>query len=46
MDDKPDGTPKGLCDDSRIIQEGWNSEMKLVDGISSTYEWYKIILTH
>jgi GDP-L-fucose synthase len=37
---KPDGTPRKLLDVSRLRQLGWKSEIRLLDGIKSTYEWY------
>ena len=37
---KPDGTPRKLLDVSRINNLGWQSEIKLEQGIASTYEWY------
>ena len=38
--DQPDGMPK-LLDSSRINQKGWTSSVTLMDGIKSTYEWFK-----
>jgi GDP-L-fucose synthase len=37
---KPDGTPRKLLDVSRITALGWKPEIKLGEGIPSTYGWY------
>lgn len=37
---KPDGTPRKLMDVSRLNNAGWKAEIKLEDGISSTYTWF------
>jgi GDP-L-fucose synthase len=42
---KPDGTPQKLLDVSRINSLGWKSEIDLVYGIQSTYEWFLDALT-
>jgi GDP-L-fucose synthase len=36
----PDGTPQKLLDISRLTQLGWKPEIRLSDGIKSTYQWY------
>jgi GDP-L-fucose synthase len=36
----PDGTPRKLLDISRLTQLGWKPEIRLSDGIKSTYQWY------
>ncbi len=36
----PDGTPRKLLDISRLTQLGWKPEIRLSEGIKSTYEWY------
>lgn len=38
---KPDGTPRKLLDISLLKKEGWKPEIKLEDGIRTTYEWFK-----
>jgi len=42
---KPDGTPQKLLDVSRINSLGWRSEIDLVYGIQSTYEWFLDAMT-
>ena len=37
---KPDGTPRKLIDSTRIMSAGWSPKIKLLSGISSTYNWY------
>lgn len=38
---KPDGTPRKLLDVSKLTEAGWNSTIKLEDGIRSTVEWFR-----
>jgi GDP-L-fucose synthase len=38
---KPDGTPQKLLDTTRINDLGWAPTIELVDGIRSTYDWFK-----
>jgi GDP-L-fucose synthase len=38
---KPDGTPRKLLDNSRLLGLGWKPEIPLRDGIASTYAWYQ-----
>lgn len=35
-----DGTPRKLLDTSRINELGWNPQIKLKEGLKSTYEWF------
>jgi GDP-L-fucose synthase len=37
---RPDGTPRKLCDVSRIHALGWHHNIDLDEGIKTTYEWY------
>lgn len=37
---KPDGTPRKLLDISRIKALGWEPRISLMQGITTTYEWY------
>lgn len=37
---RPNGTPRKLLDSSRIAQLGWSPQVKLEDGILSTYDWF------
>ncbi|MDD2337890.1 MAG: GDP-L-fucose synthase [Geobacteraceae bacterium] len=37
---KPDGTPRKLCDISKLHGLGWRHRTRLEDGIRSTYNWY------
>jgi GDP-L-fucose synthase len=38
---KPDGTPRKLMDNLKLETQGWSSSIELIDGIESTYQWYK-----
>jgi GDP-L-fucose synthase len=38
---KPDGAPRKLVDTTRINNLGWRPNIRLEDGIRSTYEWYR-----
>lgn len=40
-DSKPDGTPRKLMDSSRFEETGWRANIKLTEGIKSTYNYYK-----
>ena len=37
---KPDGTPRKLLDTTKINSLGWQPQIDLRSGISTTYEWY------
>jgi GDP-L-fucose synthase len=37
---KPDGTPKKLMDNSKIMNLGWKPEVNLQQGIETTYNWF------
>ena len=36
----PDGTPRKLLDVARLQALGWQSQIKLADGLADTYRWY------
>jgi GDP-L-fucose synthase len=38
---RPDGTPRKLCDVSRIHSLGWRHRIKLEDGLRETYRWFR-----
>ncbi len=38
---KPDGTPRKLMDSSRVTELGWASGIDLMDGLRTTYDWYR-----
>jgi GDP-L-fucose synthase len=37
---KPDGTPEKLLDISKIKKLGWKPKISLLEGVSSTYQWF------
>jgi len=37
---KPDGPPRKLLDTSKLKNLGWNSSIKLEDGLEQTYNWF------
>lgn len=37
---KPDGTPRKLLDTTRLNQLGWKAQIKLKEGLASTYQWF------
>lgn len=38
---KPDGTPRKLLDVHRVNDLGWHAEIPFVDGVTSTYAWFR-----
>lgn len=38
---KPNGTPRKVLNVDKIKSLGWKPEIKLQDGITQTYDWYK-----
>jgi GDP-L-fucose synthase len=38
---KPDGSPRKLVDVSRLRAMGWAPQIKLVQGITATYRWFR-----
>ena len=39
-EDMPDGTPRKLLDTSRLKSLGWEPEISLETGLTSTYDWF------
>ena len=39
--DRPDGTPRKLCDITRLSRLGWQSRTTLRQGIELTYAWFR-----
>lgn len=37
---KPDGTPRKLCDVSRLHALGWRHRVELEEGVERLYQWY------
>jgi GDP-L-fucose synthase len=37
---KPDGTPRKLMSNARLVAMGWSSKIPLSDGLKSTYQWF------
>jgi GDP-L-fucose synthase len=37
---RPDGTPRKLCDVTRIHDLGWRHLIGLEEGLKETYRWY------
>ena len=37
---RPDGTPRKLLDTTRIAATGWRPQIRLREGIETTYAWY------
>ena len=38
---KPDGTPRKLCDVSKLHALGWKHRTRLAEGIRNVYQWFK-----
>jgi GDP-L-fucose synthase len=38
---KPDGTPRKLCDVSKLQALGWHHQKRLKEGIGHVYRWFK-----
>lgn len=38
---RPDGTPRKLVDVDKLNRLGWKANVSLLEGIQTTYEWYK-----
>jgi GDP-L-fucose synthase len=43
---KPDGTPRKLCELSRLHELGWRHKIKLNEGTSQLYGWYLSQISH
>ena len=41
---KPDGTPRKLCDVTKLHSLGWHHSMEIEDGVKALYEWYRSTL--
>lgn len=37
---KPDGTPRKLCDVSKLHSLGWTHKMEIEDGVKALFKWY------
>ena len=42
----PDGMPRKLLDITRLNTLGWQSSIKLKDGLKDTYKWYQSLENH
>ena len=38
---KPDGTPRKLCDVTKLHNLGWHHSMEIEDGVKALYNWYR-----
>lgn len=38
---KPDGTPRKLCDVSKLHRLGWHHRIEVEEGVGKLYEWYR-----
>lgn len=43
---KPDGTPRKLMDNTKLIALGWTPHYNLNSGLTQTYSWYKDNVLH
>ena len=41
---KPDGTPRKLCDVTKLHSLGWRHSMEVEDGVKALYAWYRSTL--
>ncbi len=41
---KPDGTPRKLCDVTKLHSLGWRHSMEIDDGVKALYAWYRSTL--
>ena len=39
--DMPDGTPRKLCDVTKLHEVGWTHKVELEEGVKLAYEWFK-----
>ena len=39
---KPEGVPKRLLDSSKLFSMGWTPTYGLLEGITATYDYYKL----
>ena len=37
---KPDGTPRKLCNVSKLHSLGWTHKMEIEDGVKALFKWY------
>lgn len=38
---KPDGTPRKLCDVTKLHKLGWRHKIEIEEGVQKLYEWYR-----
>ena len=38
---KPDGAPRKLLDSSRLLSTGWRPRVGFMEGLVSTYDWFR-----
>jgi GDP-L-fucose synthase len=39
--DMPDGTPRKLCDVTKLHSLGWTHKVELAEGVELAYNWFK-----